>query len=729
MVLALTLLGETEVSLNGKRIKNLSAEKAHALLFYLVVESHHAHRREVLAEMFWPEKPQGYGRNNLKQNLSLLRSALGDRQAPEPFIISSYRDLQFNTNSDFQVDLLEFEDLTKKVRQHCQNAAETCEECKALLVRAAALYRDDFLVDFYLPDSPEFNEWALTRRESSKRLMADILGQLINCYREKGDYKTGARYAKKLVDLEPWNESSHRTLMRLLSASGKRSAALKQFHACEAMLASEFNVQPTPATISLYEKIKNWKPEDGEQEIISRKPAEVSPGKQITAIVQEQTSYLKYLVLGSLALSLLILIWFGSTKWVPPNFLNFLFNSKTTNTDKPALINPESLAADQIQGSDSPAPEVKKYLQGNDPNLSLAALYDQTRGSDWIQKDGWLGDSSPCDWFGITCQDQKIIELRLNNNNLEGIIPPEVGDLSTLRVLDLSDNLLGGPIPPEIGTLVNLEYLNLEGNFEIRGEIPPEIGNLQNLEELTLSSASAGGSLLSGELPGEIGDLIKLDKLIIEDTLIQGPIPPQLGKLATLSVLSLSQNNLSGPIPEEIYDLSKLRSLDLWANQNLTGNLSSKIGQLTHLDFLNISHNQLSGNLPDELGSMTNLNWIGLHDNPFEGPIPISMTALNPSVFQYENTNLCEPADPAFQGWLDTISELSRTAVICDDSSTVSNDPPQNPDEKDTFVISSDLACLPGEQIALQGGFPGRGSPGLAGNRISSSKLGYCFRS
>jgi DNA-binding SARP family transcriptional activator len=69
MELTLFLLGETEVRIDGKLLKDLSAEKACALLFFLVVESHHAHRRDALAEMFWPEKPQGYGRNNLKQTL------------------------------------------------------------------------------------------------------------------------------------------------------------------------------------------------------------------------------------------------------------------------------------------------------------------------------------------------------------------------------------------------------------------------------------------------------------------------------------------------------------------------------------------------------------------------------------------------------------------------------------------------------------------------------------
>lgn len=699
MDLALTLLGETKFSLNGKPIKKLSAVKAYALLIYLVVDSNHAHRRDALAEMFWPEKPEGYGRNNLKQTLSILRAALGDRQSPEPFIISSNRDLQFNTNSDFQVDLLKFEDLTRKVQKHCHSTENTCEKCAVLLGQAAALYRDDFLVDFYLSDSPEFNEWVLTRRESSKRLMADILGRLISCYQELRDYKNGKRFAKKLVDLEPWSESNHRRLIALLAASGKRSAALKQYHACEAMLASEFNVEPTQDTISLYEKIKIWKPSDGNQDSFLKFPAEPSTVEQITAKVQQETSHLKYWVIGSLTISLFMFIWFGYTNWILVSDQPILVNLKTTGTDNLPQTLPDIPAADQIQVAIQAAPEVQSYLQGVNPNHALAAIYSQTGGSTWIQNDGWLKEKSPCTWYGITCQGNNIVEIRLPNNNLEGRLPPEMGDIPTLIVLDISNNQIKGPIPSEIGFLANLESLNLEGNFEIRGEIPPEIGNLHNLEELILSSASAGGSLLSGELPTEIGDLIKLDKLIIENTMIQGPIPPQLGNLSKLSVLSLAHNNLSGPLPDEIFDLSKLRSLDLWANRNLNGTISSKIGRLTHLDFLNISDNQFSGNLPAEMGTLINLDWIGFHDNAFEGALPLSLTELNPSVFQFENTNLCEPADPIFQDWLDTISGLSRTGVTCDDNSTDRDHSTFSPTENDPYVISSKLACLPEENF------------------------------
>jgi len=304
MELTLFLLGETEVRVDGKLLKDLSAEKACALLFFLVVESHHAHRRDALAEMFWPEKPQGYGRNNLKQTLSLLRNALGDRNMEEPFLLSSNRDLQFNIGSIHRIDVHEIEKLNRKAYSHPHPTSIICENCAELLIQAVNLYRDDFLCNFYLPDNPEFNEWTLTKREFYKRLVTDSLSKLISYYQEKSDYKTASEYGKRLIDLEPWSENNHRTQMRLLAASGKRSAALKQYHACEAMLVGEFGVKPISETRKLFEEIKKWGyPMD---EMIGLNPSALEPFPE--TIEEPQSSEIRKWVKISTSLSILVLV-------------------------------------------------------------------------------------------------------------------------------------------------------------------------------------------------------------------------------------------------------------------------------------------------------------------------------------------------------------------------------------------------------------------------------------
>ena len=78
---------------------------------------------------------------------------------------------------------------------------------------------------------------------------------------------------------------------------------------------------------------------------------------------------------------------------------------------------------------------------------------------------------------------------------LYGRIPPELGNLTELRMLNLSLNELSGHIPPELGNLANLEVLDLRSNL-LTGRIPLELGSLENLRKLYLS-----GNRLTGCIP------------------------------------------------------------------------------------------------------------------------------------------------------------------------------------------------------------------------------------
>ena len=79
---------------------------------------------------------------------------------------------------------------------------------------------------------------------------------------------------------------------------------------------------------------------------------------------------------------------------------------------------------------------------------ALVALYASTNGDSWTNNDYWNSDTVPlCDWYGIYCPDStNVTEIFLNNNNLDGTIPPEIEYLTNLEVLGLTNNNLKGPI-------------------------------------------------------------------------------------------------------------------------------------------------------------------------------------------------------------------------------------------------------------------------------------------
>ena len=78
-----------------------------------------------------------------------------------------------------------------------------------------------------------------------------------------------------------------------------------------------------------------------------------------------------------------------------------------------------------------------------------------------------------------------------------------------------------------------------------------------------------------------------------------------------------------------------------------------------------LSWNQLSGSVPSELGNLANLYSLILNRNLLSGPLPSTLAALTLLGLYYDETDLCEPGDAAFQTWLSGITYLRRTNIIC----------------------------------------------------------------
>ncbi|MBI4646201.1 MAG: hypothetical protein HY738_06280 [Bacteroidia bacterium] len=61
--------------------------------------------------------------------------------------------------------------------------------------------------------------------------------------------------------------------------------------------------------------------------------------------------------------------------------------------------------------------------------------------------------------------------------------------------------------------------------------------------------------------------------------------------------------------------------ITIWGN-NLTGTISSELGNLDSLERIYLYNNLLTGSIPSELGNLSNLLVLQLHNNQLTGPIP-----------------------------------------------------------------------------------------------------------
>eukprot|EP00978_Attheya_sp_CCMP212_P011143 scaffold27288_cov49-Attheya_sp.AAC.1 len=116
----------------------------------------------------------------------------------------------------------------------------------------------------------------------------------------------------------------------------------------------------------------------------------------------------------------------------------------------------------------------------------------------------------------------KIESMSVNNNNIGGSLPTEIGNMKHLKFLDFSHNNLIGSIPSEVGNMKQI------------GSIPFEIANAPSLTQINLDC-----NLLSNTIPSSLGKIVGLKSLSIENNTLTGAIPTELGNLGTLQELRL----------------------------------------------------------------------------------------------------------------------------------------------------------------------------------------------
>ncbi|KAH9772117.1 protein NSP-INTERACTING KINASE 1 [Citrus sinensis] len=102
---------------------------------------------------------------------------------------------------------------------------------------------------------------------------------------------------------------------------------------------------------------------------------------------------------------------------------------------------------------------------------------------------------------------------------------------------------------------------------------------------------------------------------------LSGTLSSSIGNLTNLQLVLLQNNNISGHIPTEIGKLSKLLTLDL-SNNFFTGPIPSTVSHLETLQYLRLNNNSLTGAIPPSLSNMSQLAFLDLSYNNLSGPVP-----------------------------------------------------------------------------------------------------------
>src|SRR5262249_32387 len=221
--------------------------KAFALLIYLAVERG-MHSREKITALFWPDSDGPHGRTMLRTTLAYLRQNLGDD--PNPAHLVANRDaLGFDHGSDFDLDLDTFE--SAFTLASTWGTASPALADAQLLQHAVECYRGGFLAGFSLGDAPDFDDWVRLQREVWHQRMSVVLDRFTLIQSHFGEVARALETATRWVAHDPWNENAHQHLIRLHLAAGDRTAALRAYNQCQATLAAELHLTPSPETEAL----------------------------------------------------------------------------------------------------------------------------------------------------------------------------------------------------------------------------------------------------------------------------------------------------------------------------------------------------------------------------------------------------------------------------------------------------------------------------------------------
>lgn len=287
--LVIRLFGTFSVCAGDLPVRGLDGRKVQELLVYLLLHRGRPALREGLMTELWGDVDEGHARKYLRQTLWQLRAALEGAGAPPNLLRVEAEAVTLDEDAGFWLDVKQLERASAQVQgvpgsTLSATAARTLRE-------AVALYRGDLLEGWY-------TDWCLEERERLQVLYLGALTKLMAYSEAHGQYEHGLAYGSRILRCDRAREHAYRGMMRLYYRAGDRTAALRQYDRCVAILREELDVLPTRRTQALYEQIRSDQlgeppagsgpqpgaPADGTVDLALAPP---SPARRLTAAIDD----------------------------------------------------------------------------------------------------------------------------------------------------------------------------------------------------------------------------------------------------------------------------------------------------------------------------------------------------------------------------------------------------------------------------------------------------------
>jgi DNA-binding SARP family transcriptional activator len=222
----LFLFGPMRTEIDGRALA-IPRGDAQRVMGYLALHPGTGHRREVLAETLWPDAG-GRSRRALSDVLYRLRRRLG----------GGWLDVDSDTvalGPDVWVDVWEFDRLV---------ASGDLRELDA----AADMHLNALVPGLY-------DDWALEHRAARHSAVVTALGRLVEARERSGDLARAVLDARRLILLEPLDESGHQTYLRLLGRLGRYAEAIAHYDSLRQLLTDQLGIAPHATTTDIVNQL------------------------------------------------------------------------------------------------------------------------------------------------------------------------------------------------------------------------------------------------------------------------------------------------------------------------------------------------------------------------------------------------------------------------------------------------------------------------------------------
>lgn len=238
----LAVFGEATVSLGGQLVPRVPANFLRMIVYLLLENPNHSVSRGKLSQVFWSDTDQAHASMNLRQSLARIRKfqeqyGLNLVQGDATYV---YLNLSQVKAELLRIDLLEYLEFVQM------------GDIESVL-SLANLYTGDLLAQNE-PQNSDFDEWLDIQRV---KLRDDLITTLLNMVNQPVGVSIDEKRqcARKLIEIDPYQEVGYRTLMQTASQLGLIAKVERTFRECAKKLRDDLDVDPEEETIELYQQL------------------------------------------------------------------------------------------------------------------------------------------------------------------------------------------------------------------------------------------------------------------------------------------------------------------------------------------------------------------------------------------------------------------------------------------------------------------------------------------